>query len=104
MDKLEQAAKGRPTPGDIEAMWSPSLVRKYPERALEVMTRLAALPEEPDPAVIAAMAEEIGGHWEDTRMHEGVWREHWCCCDSGEDYSPEHVARATWAAMRGAMQ
>jgi len=92
MSKAQQAAEERPTREDIEAMWTPALVRKYPEKAFEVMTRLAALPEVPDPAVIKAMARAIGGVMESGEPVP----------DAETAFAAE--ARAAYAALRGAMQ
>lgn len=37
-------------------------------------------------------------HGTEERMHDGRWRENWCWCNSGDDFTPEHLADAILAA------
>ena len=59
-------------------------------------------PVEVTDEMVERVAKAVDDHGTFGRVHEGAWREYWCWCDSGEDWSPEHVARAVLrAALEG---
>ena len=87
-----------PDAQDIEAMWSPKLVRKYPEKAFEVMCRLAANPTGEQVTTVAQLDALPVGSVVRTEFHGFVAAKRRIIeSEDEDDFDPETgEGRAVW--------